>query len=196
MRLKTFEIGGAEYAVVRDGKPVYVSDDGAETTLDAAELSATLQKITTEASGVRERLSSKIDEMAAALSAEKIAGAFARSPFIRDNLAVPGDLVQSKFGSSFKVENGAVVAHDAAGAVILSASRPGEPADFEEAIAALVDAYPDKDHILKGSGASGTGARTSAGGGKSSTMTRAEFERLDHSARHRAVVVDKIKIIE
>jgi hypothetical protein len=192
MRLKTFEIGGTEYAVVRDGKPVYVNDDGEETTLDAAELSATLAQITAEASGVRERLSAKIEELAS----EKITGAFARSPFVRDKLALPGDIAQSKFGSSFKVENGAVVAHDDSGAVILSTSRPGEPADFEEAIAALVNAYPDKDHILKGSGASGTGARTSAGGGRATTMTRAEFERLDPAAQHRTIMVDKIQLVD
>jgi len=73
--------------------------------------------------------------------------------------------VQARFGQAFKVEDGKVVAYDPAGNKIFSRSRAGEVADFDEALEALVDQYPYKDQILRGSGASGGGA--SPGGGTS-----------------------------
>jgi len=92
------------------------------------------------------------------LYAEKIGGSFARSKYIADKLAVPADMVQAAFGQSLKIEDGKVVAYDAQGQKIFSRSRPGELADFDEAIETLVSQYPHRDHILKGSGATGSGA--------------------------------------
>ena len=67
-------------------------------------------------------------------------------------------MVQATFGKAFKIEEGKVVAYDANGNKIFSQSRPGELAEFDEALEALVDAYPHKDHILKPTGAQGSGA--------------------------------------
>ena len=92
------------------------------------------------------------------LYAEKIGGSFARSKYIADKLAVPADMVQAAFGQSLKIEDGKVVAYDAQGQKIFSRSRPGELADFDEAIETLVSQYPHRDHILKGSTATGGGA--------------------------------------
>ena len=92
------------------------------------------------------------------LYAEKIGGSFARSKYIADKLAVPADMVQATFGQSLKIEDGKVVAYDAQGQKIFSRSRPGELADFDEAIETLVSQYPHRDHILKGSTATGGGA--------------------------------------
>ncbi|WP_047528624.1 DUF6651 domain-containing protein [Pseudomonas sp. 11/12A] len=102
------------------------------------------------------------------LYAEKIGGSFARSKYIADKLAVPADMVQATFGQSLKIEDGKVVAYDAQGQKIFSRSRPGELADFDEAIETLVSQYPHRDHILKGSGANGGGA-PNGGGGNSGT---------------------------
>jgi hypothetical protein len=67
---------------------------------------------------------------------------------------------------------------------IFSAVKHGEHADFEEAISVMVAAYPNKEMILKGSGASGSGAAGSSGGaGGGKTMTRTQFEALDPTAR-------------
>ena len=74
-------------------------------------------------------------------------------------------MVQARFGSAFKVEDGKIVAYDNAGNKIFSRSRPGELADFDEALETLVDQYPYKDQILKGSGASGGGAQQGGGSG-------------------------------
>lgn len=119
------------------------------------------------------------DRLQADLVGEKIGGAFARSKFIGEKLAVPADIAQARFGQHFKIEDGKVVAYDASGNKLYSRSKPGEPADFEEGLEMLVDAYPYKDHILKGTGSSGSGATGSNGGrGGDKTIGRGEFEKL------------------
>lgn len=106
----------------------------------------------------------QLDARTAELYGEKIGGSFTRSKLIPEKLAIPADLVQSRFGSAFKVEDGKIVAYDQAGNKIFSRARPGELADFDEALETLVDQYPYKDQILKGSGASGSGAGGGGGG--------------------------------
>ena len=93
------------------------------------------------------------------LYAEKIGGNFARSAFIAEKLAVPADMVQATFGQNLKIEDGKVVAYDSQGQKIFSRARPGELADFDEAIETLVSQYPHRDHILKSSNATGGGAQ-------------------------------------
>lgn len=127
----------------------------------------------------------KAGELEQALYGEKIGGAFARSKVIADKFAIPADLVQARFGAAFKIEDGKTVAYDATGNKIFSRARPGELADFEEALETLVDQYPYKDQILKGSGASGGGAsgssQVNAGGKK--TVARAQWDAMDQGAR-------------
>jgi hypothetical protein len=69
---------------------------------------------------------------------------------------VPADIIESRFGKNFKIEEGKVVAYGHDGNKLFSKSRPGEPAEFEEALELLVDGYAHKDQILKGTGNSGT----------------------------------------
>lgn len=129
------------------------------------------------------------DKLKGDLYSEKIGGAFARSKFISEKVAVPTDMIQAAFGSRFKIENGKTVAVDANGQTIFSRTRHGEPADFEEALEIMVDTYPHKASILKGSGASGGGASGGGGGnaGGKRTMTRAQFDALDPAAKAAAV---------
>lgn len=130
----------------------------------------------------------KAEKLEQELYGEKIGGAFARSKFIAEKVAVPADLLQSSFGSRFKIEDGKVVAYGADGNKVYSRTSPGNPADFEEALEILVDQYPHKASILKGSGASGGGAGGSgnAGAGGKKTMTRAQFNNLDPMAQSAA----------
>ncbi|MFC3338804.1 DUF6651 domain-containing protein [Paracandidimonas soli] len=107
----------------------------------------------------------KREKLEQQLHAEKIGGGFARSKFIADKLAIPSDLVQARFGSAFKVEDGDVIAYDANGNKIFSRSNPGAAAGFDEALEFLIEQYPQKDQILKGSGQSGSGAKSGGGGG-------------------------------
>lgn len=222
MKLKLDENGNA---VLQDGKPVYVHDDGKEIAFDAAATVATISRLNGEAKSHRERAEAAekavkafegIEDPAAAIKAletvanldskklidagevdkvkteigkayqekldeahnkltqyeqqlyaEKIGGAFSRSKVIAEKFAIPADLVQARFGSAFKVEEGKTVAYDANGNKIFSRANPGELADFDEALEVLVDQYPYKEQILKSTGASGGGAGPSGGGGGS-----------------------------
>lgn len=124
------------------------------------------------------------DQLKNDLYGEKIGGAFARSKFAAEKLAIPSDLVQARFGQQFKIEEGKVVAYDHTGNKIYSRAKPGEVADFEEALETIVDLYPHKDHILKGTGNQGGGAKGGNGNGNGTkTIGRSEFEALDPSGR-------------
>ncbi len=113
------------------------------------------------------------------LYSELVGGNFARSKFIAEKLAIPADLVQSKFENAFKVEDGKVVGYGDDGKQIFSRLRPGEVADFDEAIESLVNGYPHKDSILKGTGAKGSGAGGAGGaGGGSKSLNRDAFEAM------------------
>lgn len=120
------------------------------------------------------------DKFKTELFGEKIGGAFARSKFIAEKVAIPVDFLQAKLGKHFTVEDGRIVARDAAGNVINSSTKFGDPADFEEAVAHLVMNDPARDQVLKGTGSSGSGARHSGSGNGAGgrQMTRGEFDRL------------------
>jgi hypothetical protein len=219
VKLKLDENG---HAVLSDGKPVYVYDDGKEVAFDAPATVSKISALNAEAKTHREgkeaaekiakafegidaeaarkaldtmaKLDQKklvdageIDTVRAEISkafqsqldeatgkaktleeqlyAEKIGGSFSRSKFIADKLAIPADLVQARFGNAFKVEDGKTVAYDHHGQKIYSRARPGELADFDEAIESLVEQYPNRDSILKGTGSSGAGASDGGKGG-------------------------------
>lgn len=240
MKLKLDEQG---HAVLQDGKPVYVYEDGREVAFDAPATVGTITRLNSEAKTHREGkeaaekalkafegiedgaaakkalelvanldakklvdageiekvkgeiskvYQSQLDEANTKLSTfekqlyeEKIGGAFSRSKMIADKLAIPADLVQARFGNAFKIEDGKTVAYDHHGNKIYSRVRPGEIADFDEALESLVDQYPHRDSILKSSGQSGSGATGGSGGqsGKK-TLSRSQFEALDPAAKH------------
>lgn len=230
------------HAVLSDGKPVYVHDDGKEIAFDAAATVATIARITDESKGFKNRAQTaeeklkafdgitdpaaaakaleivknlddkklvdagevdkvkaaaiaaveekykpvveKLGTLEAALHGEKIGGSFARSKFIAEKIAVPADIIEARFGKNFKLEDGQVVAYDQSGNKLYSKANPGNPAAFDEALELLVDAYPYKDHILKGSGSTGTGGKPNSGTGNGAkTLTRSEFDKLDPAAR-------------
>lgn len=111
-----------------------------------------------------------ISKLSGDLDSELIGGSFSRSKFISEKVAIPFDLVQARFGQNFKREEGKVVGYDNAGNRIFSRARPGEHAEFEEALEILVDQYPQKAQILKGDvkqggGAGGAGGAGGSGGG-------------------------------
>ncbi len=241
MKLKLDDQG---HAVLQDGKPVYVYDDGKEVAFDAPGTVNTITRLNAEAKTHREgkeaaetalkafdgisdgaaakhalEVVSKLDQKKLVdageidkvreeiskgykaqldeantktatfekqLYEEKIGGAFSRSKYIGEKLAIPADLVQSKFGAAFKVEDGKTIAYDQHGQKIYSRTRPGEIADFDEAIETLVEQYPHRDHILKGSGANGSGAPNGGGNGGNGkkSLSRSQFDALDPMGKH------------
>ncbi len=117
------------------------------------------------------------DSFQAQLHNELIGGGFARSKYIQDNIAVPADMIQAQFGKSFKIEEGKVVAYGTDGQKIYSRTRPGEVADFDEALESLVGGYPHKDSILKGGQGSGGGFQ--GNGGQNSGLKRSDMSAKD-----------------
>ena len=243
MKLKIDANGNA---VLQDGKPVYVSDDGKEVAFDYAATLGTITRLNGEAKTHRERAETAetkykpfegIEDADAARKAlatvrnlddkklidagevdrikseaikavedkykpmieerdglkgqlfkEVIGGSFVRSKFIADKLAIPADLAEARFGSAFSIEDGRVIAKDQTGNRIYSRARPGELANFDEAMESLIDTYAHRDSILKGSGASGGGATSGTGGtGGKRTMTRSQFDALDPASKVAAV---------
>jgi len=200
-------------AVIQDGKPVYIKDDGTEVVFDVVGTTATISRLTGELKTTRqdkekaetalaafdgiddptaakkalatvknydekklvdagevEKVKAEAikaveekyapivqqrDELQSQLHSELIGGGFARSQMIKDKISVPADMIQAQFGRNFKVEGGKVVAYDNNGNQIFSSSRPGELADFDEALEQLVNGYQFKDQILNGSKAGG-----------------------------------------
>lgn len=225
MKLKLDENGNA---VLEDGKPVYVKDDGKEVAVDVPGTVATISRLNAEAKSHREAKEAaegklkvfegiedadaarkaletvknldqkklvdagEIDSVKAeiskayetklaeantareaaenALYQEKIGGSFARSKFIGEKLTVPVPMVEKTFGDNFAIEEGKIVATDKNGNRIYSTSRPGELADFDEALEVLVDQFEYKDTILKAKSASG--GDIERGGGKGQGVTK------------------------
>jgi len=125
------------------------------------------------------------DEMVNTLNGEMIGGAFSRSKWISENLTIPADMVEARFGKQFKIEDKKVVAYDMNGNEIFSKERPGEKAGFDEAMSILVDGYAQKDHILKGNGNSGAGSTNTNGGDSngSKVLTRAQYDAMNPGQR-------------
>ena len=243
MQLKTVEMEGKTYAIVTDGKPVYVDGDR-EIAFDAVGTSDAIKRLNAEAKGHREAKEAAIDQLKAfegldasaardaltmlskidqkklidagevdkvrneisasyqkqldtfkaengtlkqTLNNEIIGGAFARSQIIADKLAVPADMIQATFGKHFKLDdNGKIIATDANGQTIYSKASPGQPAGFDEALEAIVDAYPLKDKILAASNQQGGGSqhgRPNQQGGGAKTLTRSQFDSMSQSER-------------
>lgn len=148
--------------------------------IDAGEVEKVKSEISKAFQAQLDEANTKAQTYEQQLYAEKIGGSFVRSKLIAEKLAVPADLVQAAFGSRFKIEDGKIVAYDTQNQKIFSRARPGELADFDEALEVLIDQYPNKDHIIKSSGANGSGAGSSAGGGgqQSGNMGGSKEERL------------------
>lgn len=182
--LKPFKDAGIEDPVAAAKALSTVKNLDDKKLVDAGEV----EKVKAEAiKAVEEKYApvvKKNSELEQALYGEKVGGAFARSKLIADKLAIPADLVQARFGQQFKIEDGKTVAYDSHGNKIFSRARPGEVADFDEALEALIDQYPYRDTILKSSGASGSGSSGSGNGaaGKKS-LNRSSFEALDPAGR-------------
>ena len=160
--LKGFD-GIADPAAARNALDV-VSKLDQKKLVDAGEIDTVRNEISKAFQTQLDEANGKAQTYEQQLYAEKIGGSFARSKYIADKLAVPVDMVQATFGQNLKIEEGKVVAYDTQGQKIFSRVRPGELADFDEAIETLVSQYPHRDHILKSSDANGGGAQGSGGG--------------------------------
>lgn len=158
---KAFE--GIEDAAAARKALELVANLDAKKLVDAGEIEKVKAEIGKAFETKLGEATTRAEQLEQQLYAEKIGGSFARSKVIADKLAIPADMVQARFGQQFKIEDGKVVAYDGNGNKLYSRARPGELADFDEALETLVEQYPHKDHILKASGANGGGAPNGSG---------------------------------
>lgn len=256
MKPKVVKVGDDEFIEMKNGKPVYIDDNGKEIEFDVPHAMSSIDRLQKEAKSHRvakEEAEAKlkdfegIEDPAAAIQAlntvknlddkklvdagevdkvkaeaikaveekykpvveennslkstlnkEMIGGRFSRSKFISEKVAVPTDFVEARFGQNFAIENGKVVAKDMNGNQIYSKQKPGEPADFDEALEILVDQYEHKDSILKGAGSSGSGANGGGGGGAGgrNKMTRAEFDKLPVVDQHKIMEKGEVQLVD
>jgi len=92
---------------------------------------------------------------------------FATSDVVKKTTLTP-DIAAKFFGEHFNLDG---TAKDSKGNLIFSREKPGEPAGFDEALEFLIELYPHKNDILRGSGADGSGGHH----GGTSTNPNAKF---------------------
>jgi hypothetical protein len=163
-----------------------IQDAAAKTAQE--QVAAQAKASTTQLQDLTAQLEKRTNE----LNNHMIGGGFASSKLLTDDknplrLAVPAEMARAYFGANFKVEDGKIVPYDALGNKIFSPSRPGEIADFDEGLSQLVQSSPFKDQIIKGSGASGSGAKQGAPAGGGKQVTRSQFEGMDPQSRAAAI---------
>lgn len=182
--LKTFEGISDPAAAIKALATVRNLDD--KKLVDAGEV----ERVKAEAiRSVEEKyapVAKKAKDLESQLNSHLVGSVFNRSKFIADKFAAEGpagaEIAQALFANRFKVEDGKVIGTNPDGSKLFSRTRHGELADPEEALEIMVDAYPHKAHILKGSGASGGGAQGGGQGGGGNggkrTIPRSEFNKM------------------
>lgn len=99
-----------------------------------------------------EELQNRVNQEAERSNALTLTNAFASSKFIQDKLTLTPNKTKALYQDHFEIVDGQLVAYDKPKGVsnrtpLVDAS--GNNMDFEAAIQAIVDADPEKDHVLK-----------------------------------------------
>lgn len=155
--------------------------------IDAGEVEKVKQEVAKSFETQLNELRQERDGLQTTLHRELIGGRFSRSPLLvgdQKKVVVPPDMVESKFGQHFKVEDGKVVAY-MNGEKVYSRTKPGDLADFDEALELIIEAYPYKDHIIGAPNASGAGAQ----GGRPNGAQKFEPEKLGGSRDERSAAI-------
>jgi hypothetical protein len=134
-----------------------------------------------------DELAAKITEMAATVDKLALGNSFANSAFIKENLALTANKTQALYATHFEIEDGKVVAYDAPKG---SANRTpivdarGEAKPFDEALADIINADPDKDYLLKSGTKPGAGSKPAADGTKETgKQFSSSLEKLAHGLK-------------
>lgn len=119
----------------------------------------------------KEALAARIAELTKTVDNLALGNSFANSRFIQENLALTPNKTQALYSNYFEIEDGKVVAYDAPkGSAnrtpIVDASGDAKP--FDEALADIINADPDKDYLLKSNIKAGAGSKPAADTGKGS----------------------------
>lgn len=135
------------FAASLDGKKV-LDDEGLQKVISAA-LKPVQDKLTATETALQQK-DGTIHKM---MVGDKIKS----SAFLEKTVYTPSD-AERLYGDHFKIEDGKMVPYDANGAPIYSAVRAGELADVDEALAHIIGSRPDRDSILRATGAGGAGS--------------------------------------
>jgi hypothetical protein len=152
MKLKLTKDG---HAIVKDGRPIYIRDDGTEQGIDgAAAMKLALNKH------------------------------FETSP-VMASLKIPHDIVAATFGGAFRIEGGKLVAVDKDGIQMYSSTNHGAVATFDEALAQLVDRYQHKAMIQREAGAQTPTPTPTTGqqSHTATSISRLQFDALPQDSR-------------
>lgn len=181
-KLKLFD--GLDATAARDAIDKLSKID-AKKLVEAGDMDAAIQAAIKPYADKLSTADKTITDLTSSLSKAVIGNAFGQSKYAAEKLTPAGvDLVRTMFGDRLKVEDGKVVGYDANGQKLYSEARPGELASFDEAVESLVNAYPFKDHILKGGNQSGGGSKPGNGkGAGAKTIARKQFEALNPMER-------------
>lgn len=174
--LKAFE--GLDAAAARDALDKIGKID-AKKLIDAGEVDRVREEV---GKGYQSQIGERdktIETLTGELHGLKKTTAFSTSEYIDKNVAMPREILRSHFDNNFRFEDGKMVPYDAHGNKLFSKTRMGEVANFDEAIAQLIEQSPYKDHILKAPEQRGTGNHGGGGNrGGGAVMARAAFDAL------------------
>lgn len=160
-------------------------------TLKASVAATYKEKITgmeTAFAAKEKELQDAVTKSQSTISDLLIRGQISQAPFISDRTVLTPSIAFDVFKGNFKIEEvegeHRAVAVRKDGTKIMSLKDPGSFASVNEALETLVGEHPDKDRLLKGIDGGG-GAPPSGGGGKGGgkTITRAQYESMEPTAR-------------
>lgn len=152
----------------------------------------------------RDSYEGKIGELTGQIDAEKakiknilIKTAFIGSDYLKGTIYDPVREQAFKiYADLFDVveDNGdlQVVHKTKDGSPLISVAKPGQMASFEEAIEHIIGQSPQKDYILKGSQAGGSGAHGGAGGGAKSTVAQLQEQLRQAQAQRNGPMVRQL----
>lgn len=176
-KLKAFE-GIDDPAAARKAMETVANIDG-KKLIDAGEAEKWKAAIAEGHQAEMAKIKAELEATTSKLYEKTIGHSFATSPLISEKLVIPPDMARDTFGKYFALDGDKIVAKDEHGNTLYSRSNPGDVAGFEEALDYHVSRYPHRDRILKGSGASGSGATGAEGGSHGAKqLTAAAFDAL------------------
>lgn len=104
-----------------------------------------------------------------------VGGSFGSSAFVRDDLTLTPAKARVIYGAHFEFKDGKVIGFDkpsGASDRTMLVSSAGDALGFDEALQKIVDADPDRDHLIRSKMKPGAGSGTNTKGVKKEVNTR------------------------
>lgn len=114
-----------------------------------------------------------------------VGNAFTSSAFVRDDLTLTPTKARVIYGSHFEYKDGRVVGFDkpvGASDRTMLVSSTSEPLSFEKALLSIIEADPDKDHLLRSKMKTGAASSSAKGVKKSSEPEKSTMSSVERIA--------------